>query len=159
MKKLNRACKTMIIALLLIFTYGFAFSQELNGKYEMGEDYFYFHKQTAEFSLQCEGGFTIPLKGVGKFEIFKEYLLIHTFKFNSVNKKYYSKSEFKGTILEEIIEEKIIAFRILSLSDAKITLILLPYEAIQQIYTHESLRKLEKIARQKEFRVRAFNKK
>ena len=150
-----RAITSIILFSLLS---NFAFTQELEGKYVDKTDYFYFNEGIAEFSIQIEGGLTYPIKGIGKYKLFDEYVVIHTTTFDSIDKKYYSKEEFKDKTLEQIIEKEIIAFKIIFLSKDRISVMLLPYGTIQKIITIDMLKKLEIEAKQKNFRLREFGK-
>ena len=67
-------------------------AQQFNGKYFDNEDYLLFENDSVKFDIQSDGGLTCQLRGIGKYEIIDEFLLIYAGEYNQ-SKSLFTTSE------------------------------------------------------------------
>lgn len=67
-------------------------AQQFNGKYYDNADYLLFEDDSVKFDIQSEGGLTCQLRGIGKYEITDEFLLIYAGEYNQ-SKSLFTTSE------------------------------------------------------------------
>ena len=137
--------KLIIPILILWFSSEFCFSQNPQGKFEgIYDSYVYFDNGIAEFCIAKNGGLYFPTKGIGTYSISPDYLFLHTVDFTISKKKYYSKE-----VEEDIVKaNSTIVFQILSISEKKISMILLDIDTTPKIYTEQILKLLQYDAKQ-----------
>ncbi len=67
-------------------------AQQFNGKYFDNEDYLLFEGDSVKIDIQSDGGLTCQIRGIGKYEIIDEFLLINTGEYN-LSKSIFTTSE------------------------------------------------------------------
>ncbi len=67
-------------------------AQQFNGKYYDNEDYLLFEGDSVKIDIQSDGGLTCQIRGIGKYEIIDEFLLINTGEYN-LSKSIFTTSE------------------------------------------------------------------
>jgi len=67
-------------------------AQQFNGKYFDNEDYLLFENDSVKFDIHSDGGLTCQLRGIGKYEIIDEFLLIYAGEYNQ-SKSLFTTSE------------------------------------------------------------------
>jgi len=145
--------KTTTIIFLFFFIPGLAYTQEFKGKYNNKDFYFFFDKEFVEFNVGSNGGLIFPLKGIGKFQYFENYLIIYTSKFDKKKTRYYTKDQF-----EEIIEDKIVVFKLVYKDLDRFELILIDVGSIKNMFTTDMLKRLEKDVQKYEPQLQKFGK-
>ncbi len=77
--------------MIIIFMAGTS-AQQFNGKYYDNEDYLLFEGDSVKIDIQSDGGLTCQIRGIGKYEIIDEFLLINTGEYN-LSKSIFTTSE------------------------------------------------------------------
>jgi hypothetical protein len=133
-------------------------SQELEGKYSFKygtsvEDYLNFIGTKVEFCYHSEGGVLLATRGKGEFIIFHDYLVINVSTYYPDNEYFINRYKRASVSVDEVV-----AFRILFSDEDHLTLMILPSNSIGKIYTVSTLKELEKVAVEDNYRIRKFKK-
>jgi hypothetical protein len=81
----------LTISMIIVFV-AVTLAQQFNGKYFDNEDYLLFEGDSVKIDIQSDGGLTCQIRGIGKYEIIDEFLLINTGEYN-LSKSIFTTSE------------------------------------------------------------------
>jgi hypothetical protein len=81
----------LTISMIIVFV-AVTLAQQFNGKYYDNEDYLLFEGDSVKIDIQSDGGLTCQIRGIGKYEIIDEFLLINTGEYN-LSKSIFTTSE------------------------------------------------------------------
>ena len=84
--------RTILTFSMIIIFMADTSAQQFNGKYFDNEDYLLFENDSVKFDIQSDGGLTCQLRGIGKYEIIDEFLLIYAGEYNQ-SKSLFTTSE------------------------------------------------------------------
>jgi len=84
--------RTILTFSMIIIFMADTSAQQFNGRYFDNEDYLFFENDSVKFDIHSDGGLTCQLRGIGKYEIIDEFLLIYAGEYNQ-SKSLFTTSE------------------------------------------------------------------
>jgi hypothetical protein len=99
---LLKIMKTFLSFLIFAFLYNTSYAQDLEGNYKYYTEYIIFNNSHADFLIYSNGCVPMECKGIGKFEVLNDFLLIHTEEYKKKSNSTCEMSE-KGRECQKII--------------------------------------------------------
>jgi len=147
--------KSILIILLLLQTVSSFCQMTLEGTYLNSRDTLNFHNDMISFSIMSNGGLIYPMKGMGKYELTSDLLIIKTAYYQNKPDK---KKEIRKLGDTEYLEFKTLIFKVRINTEDDITLVLIGICDTEKFKKKKTVRKFTRNHKKLIYRERQLKK-